>query len=240
MLLTADVGNTSIKWGMFDRERLAHHGRCADAPALAAAAPMEVTEAVVASVVPSMTDLVCEAVEQRFDVKVLVVGCDFHVKIENRCRVPERVGVDRLLNALAAYDRSRGPCVIVDAGSAITVDAVDAKGSFLGGAIVPGPEMQAHALHEHTALLPFVPFAKPESALGQDTEQAIQSGLYWGGIGAVVELVRQISKHAGEHAEIFVTGGHGRLLASETMGLFTFDEHLTLRGIRLAWQARAH
>jgi type III pantothenate kinase len=125
--------------------------------------------------------------------------------------------------------------VIVDAGSAITVDAVDAKGRFIGGAIAPGPELQARALHEHTALLPLVPFAKPASALGKDTEQAIQSGIYWGGVGAVAELVRQVSKHAGEHPQLFVTGGHGQLLAS---GALTFDAHLTLRGIRLAYEMR--
>ena len=238
MLLTVDIGNTSIKWGLFDAERLKHHGRCADASALAAAVPMEVTEAAVASVVPSMTDAVCEAIEKRFAVKVLVVGRDFHVKMENLCSVPERVGADRLLNALAAFDRARGACVVVDAGSAITVDAVDEKGRFLGGAIAPGPELQAHALHEHTALLPPAPFAKPQSALGRNTEQSIQSGIYWGSLGAIAELVRQISPHAGEHAQLFATGGHGQLLVSETTGIMTSDPYLTLRGIRLAHEAR--
>jgi type III pantothenate kinase len=199
---------------------------------------LQVTEAAVASVVPSITDAVCETIEKRFDVKVLVVGRDFHVKMENLCAVPERVGADRLLNALAAFDRARGPCVIVDAGSAITVDAVDEKGRFLGGAIAPGPELQALALHEHTALLPLAPFAKPQSALGRNTEQSIQSGIYWGSLGAIVELVRQISPLAGEHAQLFATGGHGQLLVSETMGIMTSDPHLTLRGIRLAYEAR--
>jgi type III pantothenate kinase len=154
---------------------------------------------------------------------------------------PDMVGVDRLLDGLAA-NRVRMPghmAVVVDAGSAITVDLVDADGAFLGGAILPGIAMSARALHEFTDLLPQIDMAElaePPPALGTATVAAMRSGLFWGAVGAVRQLVEQL---VGQHdGEIFLTGGAGPIVA-ELMGTSArYVPHLTLAGIALAasWQ----
>jgi len=148
---------------------------------------------------------------------------------------PRRVGIDRLLNAVAVNelrDATR-PAVVVDSGTATTVDVVSADGAFCGGAILPGLALSAKALHEYTALLPLVSVLElgqetPEP-LGRNTRAAIRSGLFWGQLGAVKEL---IERQAGAEAEVFVTGGGGALLASHWPRAH-FEPHLPLQGLVL-------
>ena len=154
---------------------------------------------------------------------------------------PDMVGVDRLLDALAANRlRTPGhPAVVVDAGSAITVDLVDAGGAFRGGAILPGIAMSARALHEFTDLLPRIDMAElaePPPALGTATVAAMRSGLFWGAVGAVRQLVEQFT---GGHqtqgdAEVFLTGGAGPVVAQLMGTAARYVPHLTLAGIALA------
>lgn len=148
---------------------------------------------------------------------------------------PRRVGIDRLLNAVAVNDvRSADrPAVIVDSGTATTVDVVSADGAFEGGAILPGLALSAKALHEYTALLPLVSVSelgeKTPEPLGRNTRAAIRSGLFWGQLGAVKEL---IARQAPANADIFVTGGGGALLASHLPNSH-FAPHLPLQGLVL-------
>jgi type III pantothenate kinase len=155
---------------------------------------------------------------------------------------PDMVGVDRLLDGLAANRlRTPGrPAVVVDVGSAITVDLVDAGGAFLGGAILPGIAMSARALHEFTDLLPQIDMAElaePPPALGAATVAALRSGLFWGAVGAVRQLVEQLTGNS--HAEVFVTGGAGPVVAQLMGTAARYVPHLTLAGIALAavWHA---
>ena len=246
MFLTIDVGNTSIKWALFDGALVAQNGRSQSAASLLESLPKTtVHAALIASVVPSLTEQLCKALQVGLGIKAQVAGRDFAVPIENRCVPPERVGVDRLLNALAAREMAsqsdgRVACVVVDVGSAITVDAVDELGRFLGGAIAPGPDLQARALHEHTALLPLVKVRAPKSPIGRSTDQAILSGIHWGVVGAASELVRRIAPLAGEPAVVFVTGGYGEHIVSETGGGWRWEPLLTLHGLRLAGERRKH
>ncbi len=146
---------------------------------------------------------------------------------------PRRVGIDRLLNAVAVNqlrDVTR-PAVVVDSGTATTVDVISADGAFMGGAILPGLALSAKALHEYTALLPLISVSElgqqvPES-LGQNTREAIKSGLFWGQLGAVKEL---ILRQAGSAADVFVTGGGGALLAAY-LEKARFEPHLPLQGL---------
>jgi type III pantothenate kinase len=159
---------------------------------------------------------------------------------------PDRVGVDRLLDGLAAnYLRAPGhPAVVVDVGSAITVDLLDAEGAFRGGAILPGIAMSARALHEFTDLLPSIDMAElAESppALGRNTVAAMRSGLFWGAVGAVRQLVEQLAGDAGRRGtagevevEVFVTGGAGPVVAQLMGKKSQYVRHLTLAGIALA------
>jgi type III pantothenate kinase len=154
---------------------------------------------------------------------------------------PDMVGVDRLLDGLAANRlRTPGhPAVVVDVGSAVTVDLVDAEGAFLGGAILPGIAMSARALHEFTDLLPRIDMAElaePPPALGAATVAALRSGLFWGAVGAVRQLVEQLTGN--RNADVFLTGGAGPVVAQLMGPAARYVPHLTLAGIALAdaWQ----
>ena len=151
---------------------------------------------------------------------------------------PHRVGIDRLLNAVAT-NRLRAPdrpAVVVDVGTAITVDWLSAEGAFCGGAILPGLEMAAKALHQFTDLLPEVSFAQeaePPPVLGSYTEAAIRSGLFWGTLGAVRELTVRLAQQASVPPQVFLTGGAGALLAPQLGPEVHYVPHLTLAGIAL-------
>jgi type III pantothenate kinase len=154
---------------------------------------------------------------------------------------PDRVGIDRLVDAVAVNrlrEKDR-PAVIVDVGTAITVDLISADGAFLGGAILPGIAMAARALHDYTDLLPLVKTAdlfSPPHALGQDTESAMHSGLFWGTVGAIRQLAEELGRTAGPPPQLFLTGGASpavaRLLAPDARHV----PHLTLAGIAAAAQ----
>lgn len=172
---------------------------------------------------------------------VLLSAADLPLSV--RLERPDMVGVDRLLDALAA-NYLRQPdhqAVVVDVGSAITVDLISAGGEFLGGAILPGIAMSARALHEFTDLLPEIDMSDlhaPPPALGTSTVPAMQAGLFWGAVGAVRMLVDQLAD--GQPAEVFLTGGAGPTVAQLLGRSARFVPHLTLAGIALAaWQQEA-
>jgi len=152
---------------------------------------------------------------------------------------PDMVGIDRLVDAVAV-NRMREPgrvAVIVDVGTAITVDLVAADGAFLGGSILPGLEISARAMHEFTDLLPLVDVSElsaPPPALGTATEAAMRSGLFWGTVGAIRQLIEQLGREAGGHPQIFLTGGAGAAVAELLGPDAQFVPHLTLAGIALA------
>jgi type III pantothenate kinase len=161
---------------------------------------------------------------------------DFALRIE--VERPERVGLDRIAAARAANTlRTPGqPAIVIDAGTAITVDALSADGAFLGGAILPGIPLAARSLAAGTDRLPDVavdPHAPP-SAIGRSTEAAIRSGLYWGTVGAVRELVQRTQHQLGGQAEIFVGGGDGLLLLVAALPHARHVPQLVLAGIALA------
>jgi len=136
-----------------------------------------------------------------------MAGKDFPVPIRVDVREPERVGVDRLLGALAAYRRARGACIVVDFGTAITVNSVGRDGTFLGGAIFPGLAMMAGALAGGTALLPEITVPDTAPAIGKNTAEAIAAGILHGATGAVANLVAAASATVGEGATVLLTGG---------------------------------
>jgi type III pantothenate kinase len=142
-----------------------------------------------------------------------VAAADFPIPMRADVENPARVGPDRLLSALAAYRQAGGPCIVVDCGTAITVNSVRADGAFLGGAIFPGLGMMAGALAQNTALLPLAAVPDSAPAIGRSTEQAIAAGLLHGAAGAVSNLIIVASEVVGEHVRIFLTGGDAPRLA---------------------------
>lgn len=169
----------------------------------------------------------------------LLASGDLPIKVE--LPRPDMVGIDRLLDAVAV-NRVRAPgrqAVVVDLGTAITVDLISAEGAFLGGAILPGVEMSARALHEYTDMLPEIAMselADPPEPIGKATQPAMRSGIYWGTIGAVRELIRRMTAGAPQDPEIYLTGGAAPIIAGLLGPAACHSAHLTLSGTAVtAW-----
>ncbi len=249
-LVAVDVGNSRIKLGRFAAPiapgalpapdatlDLARDWREDDLLVLAAEYPSalwlvgSVNRPAAARLIESV-----RAIQPRGVVRLLALA---ELPIAVRVPRPERVGIDRLLGAVAAnHVRDAGrPAVVVDLGTAITVDLVGGDGAFAGGAILPGIALAARALHEHTDLLPYIDMAElaaREPPLGTDTESAIRSGLFWGAIGGARELIARLEEQAGGDAQVFLTGGAASSVAGLLRPDARFEPHLVLAGIALA------
>ena len=249
--LAIDVGNTRVKLGLFASANTRRHGElptCVERATLLSGEPLPwellaqwqsnathwLPPAIAGSNPIGVEQLIADWPSSLGPQPRTVANTDdFPLAI--RVDEPRRVGIDRLLNAVAVNEirRADHPAVIVDSGTATTVDVVASDGAFEGGAILPGLALSAKALHEYTALLPLVSVpelgqATPEP-LGRNTRAAIRSGLFWGQLGAVKEL---IERQVGTDADLFVTGGGGALLASH-LPHARFEPHLPLQGLVL-------
>ena len=239
MLLTLDIGNSGKpKYAIFHQGQLVAHGPMSDMmdPKTFPYGP-EIKHYVISSVNPELTEIFKEfRISQEKSIQALKVGRDIKIPLENLCAQPQNVGDDRLMNAVAAFDRHKTACVVVDAGTAVTVDAVDGQGRFLGGAILPCSKMMAEALYGGTALLPRISLGRPESPIGDDTEPAIRSGVYYGVVGAINELVRRIGEKLGGGSAVVLTGGAGKVFKDDLARVDDYDELLTLRGIKITFE----
>ena len=163
------------------------------------------------------------------------------VKLGTRALVerPEEVGADRLVNTVAAHDRYRGPLIVVDFGTATTLDVVDRDGNYCGGVIAPGINLSLAALHMAAAKLPSVRISRTERVIGKDTVSCMQSGIYWGYVGLVEGLVGRIKAEFGAPMRVVGTGGLAPLFAGATGAIETVDPDLTLWGLRLIYRLNA-
>lgn len=251
MLLVADVGNSHTVLGLFDDARLVDRwrittgARTGDELGLVLrdllrthADPAPAVDAlVVCTVVPSALRPLREAAERylRAPLRVLESTADlgFPVRVERR----EEVGVDRLVNVIAARERLAPPFLVVDLGTATTFDCVAADGAFVGGAIAPGPGMLVDALGTRTARLPRVELGPPENPVGTHTRMAMQSGLFWGYVGLVEGLVARCRAELGPNVRCVATGGLAGTFAPHCRGIDEVDADLTLHGLR-TWYER--
>ena len=190
---------------------------------------------VAAGVNPPMERALEDAVLAAADRRVVWVGRDLDLPIKVLTEKPEETGVDRVLNVAAAFEQLGNACVVVDAGTAITVDACNDKGDFIGGAIAPGVSMMLDALHERTAKLPRVKFAVPAEPYGTSTEQAILNGVYHGARGLVRELVENYATEMGRWPEVIATGGDAKRLFDGWELIHALSPDLTLYGVALAY-----
>jgi type III pantothenate kinase len=244
-LLVINVGNTRLAIGTFVAGELktvkrVTHAQSADWPgaitqAWEQIAPHDNAAVCGASVNPTVLESLEHAIVQATGKPVEWVGRDIDLPIDVRTQKPMETGVDRVLNIAAAYEQMGKACVVVDAGSAITIDCCDDTGAFLGGAILPGVEMQLDVLHERTAKLPRVKFEQPKGAIGESTEQAILHGVYHGIRGTVKELVEQYAMQLGTWPDIIATGGDAAGLFSGWELIHAVSPNLTLYGIALAY-----
>jgi len=241
--LVADVGNSRIKWGWCEGNALrASAALTADDPAawqhqLAEWRLDGTLKWLIAGVHPPRRDALADWLRRRGDT-VTVLDDWRQVPVRTRVEQPGRVGIDRLLQAVAANSRTGHavPAALVGAGTAITVDWVDQTGAFCGGAILPGLHLMTRCLHEHTALLPLVelPEAAPTPP-GATTEAAVQVGIFWAAAGGIEMLVRQMAQRAGAaRYEVFLTGGDGPLLAPVLDPSYHLWPQMTLEGLRIS------
>jgi type III pantothenate kinase len=244
-LLVLNVGNSRLAMGAFVAGKLEYvnrvgHDPRSDWPGIIAQAWSRVSElegAAVAgaSVNPPLVEALEHAVQQATGQSVQWVGRELDRPIKVRTQNADETGIDRILNVAAAYESMGKACVVVDAGTAVTVDCCNDAGEFLGGAIAPGAAMMGHALHTETAKLPDVQFDVPTGPFGTTTEQAIRQGMYHGIRGMVKELVENYATELGIWPEIIATGGDAPRLFENWELVHAIAPDLTLYGIALAY-----
>jgi type III pantothenate kinase len=251
MLLVIDIGNTNMVLGVFDGSRLVVDWRLetkqrqtADEYGiltrnLFALAPLEVSniqDIVIASVVPPLNSILEQMALKYFDLKPLFVEPGIRTGMPVLYDSPGDVGADRIVNAVAAYQKYGGPTIVVDFGTATTFDAISAKGEYLGGVITPGPGISAEALFARTARLPRVEIRAPAKVIGTSTVGSIQSGLYYGYIGLVDGILERMIPELGSRCTVVATGGYASLIGTGTHLIQQIDPNLTLEGLRLIFE----
>ena len=247
MLLAIDSGNTNIVFALYDGlEQKGEWRSSNDARrtadeygvwlrqlmSLGAFGPADVTEAIVATVVPETLFSLKTLCRRYFDCEPLVIGeAGVELGIEALVDSPHDVGADRLVNTVAAHTRYGGPLIIVDFGTATTFDVVDGDGNYFGGIIAPGINLSLEALHMAAAQLPRVAVRRPDTVIGKRTVPAMMSGVYWGYIGLIEGLVERIQGEFGAAMTVVATGGLAPLFADGTDAIEHLDLDLTLRGL---------
>jgi len=255
MLLVIDVGNTETVVGLFDdassaQDPLDHWRlsteatRTSDELALLLGQLLalrglqldtDVTGVAVCSGVPRVTAALRELAARHLDLTPVVIGPGTRTGVPIRYENPREVGADRIANAVGALERFRPPLVVVDFGTATTLDAITAEGEYLGGAIVPGMEIALDALYGAAALLRRVELVEPRQVIGTSTEAAIQSGTLYGTAALVDGMVARMEAELGEPT-VVATGGLANLVAPYTARVQHLEPWLTLRGLRVVYQ----
>jgi type III pantothenate kinase len=241
MLLAIDIGNTSIYNGIFNKNILKKTFRISPYSDDLSKEYMtalkgclgEIDSVIVASVAPLTLKAVEKAIRKTTGKRCSVVGRDVDSGIKNLYNNPGQVGSDRLVNARAAYELYGGGCVIVDFGTAITIDIVNKKKQYIGGVIAPGPGISLAALSEKTALLPKVSIRKPKGLLGKDTEESMVIGVVHGFSSLCDGIVCKLKNRYCKDARVIITGGFSGLLGPYCKSADKIDPELTLKGLAI-------
>ena len=249
MILVVDIGNTQVVLGIYHGQELigywriaTHSNRTADAHGILildllaskGIDPLKIEGVILSCVVPSLLPVFEEVSRVYLGNKAKVVSEEMKMPLHNSYQSPWEVGADRIVNAVAAFTEFKGPVVIVDFGTAITICAVTEKGEYLGGVIAPGLLVSSEALFQRAAKLPKVELVKPDCVIGRNTVESIQSGLIYGFTGMVDELVRRVKKELGsKDIKVVATGGRVSLIAEESTMIDEVRPFLTLEGLRI-------
>lgn len=253
MLLVIDVGNTNIVFGVYKGDKLLnywristdkdktpdeygllfeqifkYHNLCAK----------NVEDVIISSVVPILIHTLSDMSIKYFNCRPIIIGPGIKTGMNIRYDNPKEVGADRIVNAVAAYEKYGGPLIVVDFGTAITFCAISKEGDYLGGAIAPGIIISSEALFTRTAKLPKVELIKPDSVISKNTVNSIQAGLVYGYIGLVDHIIEKMIeelKDEGEVKTVVATGGFSSLIASESKYINKTDDLLTLEGLRIIY-----
>jgi len=254
MLLAIDVGNTQTAAGVFFGDALLHQWRLstvrtATLDELAAqhdamlhlrgASLSDIDALVVSSVVPSLTASYRDLAERYLEEPALVIGPGVKTGMPIAIDNPHEVGADRIVNAVAAYTRFGGPCIVVDFGTATNFDCISADGRYLGGAITPGIEVSMEALTSRAARLLRVELVEPPAAIGRSTVSALQSGILYGAVAMVDGLTTRLKAELGDDAVVVATGGLSGLIESLSDQIDEHEPILTLEGLRIVHERNA-
>lgn len=250
MLLVVDVGNTHITLGVFDGKEIkatfratAKQPRTSDEYGIQLCDLLEhrdfdikqITDVIISSVVPDVMHSLTSAIIKYFHVRPLVPSTlDMGLKINTEH--PKEIGPDRIVDAVAAYEKYGGPVIVVDFGTATTYDIVTEDGVFEGGVISPGIRTSARALWGGAAMLPEIEIRKPSSIIAKETVSSMQGGLVFGYIGQTEYIVKKMKEAGYEDAMVVATGGLGNIIVPETDVIDVYDPLLTLEGLRMIYE----
>jgi type III pantothenate kinase len=248
MLLVADIGNTNITFGLFEKEKIRAQWRLASG---AARTEDEIWILIkmllesegfllgkldgfaLSSVVPNLTPVFERVVANRLKLPMVNVTADLDTGIKILYENPQQVGADRICNAVAGFAKYGGPLVVVDFGTGTTFDIVTANAEYLGGIIAPGPETTALVLHRVAAKLPKVELRFPPALIGRNTEASIQSGLMYGGVEMIEGINRRLKAELGPNTKIIATGGLAQVFMAHLKSVECAEPYLTLEGLRI-------
>ena len=254
MLLAIDIGNTHIAVGLYEKETLKAHWRMSSLQertedetwilmkSISQAHGYEIVRidgVAISSVVPDITPIFISMSEKYLRCHTVQVSHHLDLGLQIHYRDPGSVGADRLCNAVGGFYKYGGPLVVIDFGTATTLDVISQQGEYLGGVIAPGLELTATMLHRRAAKLPRVDVRFPHSVIGTSTETSIQSGLTYGAVEMLDGLIRQIEKELHSAVKTVATGGLASVLVDRLALVETIDPYLTLDGLcRIFWRIR--
>ncbi len=246
VILAIDIGNTHIEIGVFNNDTFIDSWRIATGVhrtedeamayidhflSLKSMTPDDVSGLVIASVVPNVTQIFCRLSAKYFSKKPLIINCGLALGLRIDYQPPSSVGADRLCNAVAAFEKYGGPCIIVDVGTATTFDVISAEGVYLGGIIAPGLETAGYSLYQRASKLPTISYEFPDTVIGKTTEQSMQSGIMWGTISFIDGLIDRVTKELMIKPVVIATGGQSNILAPNSRFIKHVEPHLVLEGM---------
>ena len=252
MILVVDVGNTNINFGVYEGEKMlvmfkltAKVDRTSDEFGLNIRELLDlndidknsITGVAIASVVPNVMHSLITAIERYIGCKPLIVGPGTKTGIKVATENPKEMGADRIVDAVAAYEKYGGPILVLDFGTATTYDLVTEDGSLIVGITAPGIRISAKALWEDTAKLPEIEIKKPTSILTKETVSSMQAGLVYGQIGQTEYIIEKVKEESGlKNLKVIATGGLGSIISDETDKIEVYDKFLTLDGLRMIYE----